>query len=70
MRALFVVVGAPGFDDIACFLQRCERVLVQAFIPELTVEAFDEGVLRRPARRDIMQSYTMFGRPRKHRETR
>ena len=38
MRALFVIVGAPGFDDIACFLQRCERAFVQAFIAELPLK--------------------------------
>jgi hypothetical protein len=41
----FVVVAPPGFNLCSCVRQVEEPVLVQAFVPELAVEAFDEGVL-------------------------
>ena len=40
-----VVVLAPDGDDLAGLRQGFEPVLVEAFIPELAVEAFNVGVL-------------------------
>src|SRR5574343_1130021 len=42
----FVVVLTPDGDDLAGLSQGFEPVLVEAFIPELAVEAFDVSVLR------------------------
>lgn len=49
MRARAVVVMAPVADLFAGVPQRPEPVQVQAFIPELAVEALDEGILDRLA---------------------
>jgi len=45
VRSNVVVVLSPGFDDLAGVLQAREPVQVQAEVPELAVEALDEGVL-------------------------
>jgi hypothetical protein len=47
-----VVVLQPALDDRARFGQAGEDLLVQAFVAEATVEALDEGVLRRLAGRN------------------
>jgi hypothetical protein len=49
-----VVVDAPLFDDPIGLAERREQVLVQALVAEPAIEAFDEGVLRRFARRDVV----------------
>ncbi|MEL6207292.1 MAG: hypothetical protein AAFR47_18550 [Pseudomonadota bacterium] len=46
MRALGVVVVAPGGDFFAGFAERAQRVHVQALVAELPVQALDEGVSR------------------------
>ena len=45
MRALGVVMVAPSADLFAGMTQGFEPVQVQAFVPELAVEALNEGVL-------------------------
>jgi hypothetical protein len=45
MGPAVVVVEPPGLDDLAGIGEIEEPVLVEAFIPEPPVEAFDEGVL-------------------------
>lgn len=50
----FVVVGSPASERDAGLGQRCEQRLVQQFIPEPTVKALDEGILRGFAGRDVM----------------
>ncbi len=52
MRAFGVVVVAPSAYFLAGVAQRAEPVQVQAFVPELAVEALDEGVLNGLARFD------------------
>ena len=69
MWPALVVVDSPPLDDFASFGDRREHVVVKAFIPELPVEALDESVLRRLARCDVVQLYSMLCRPRKHRKT-
>src|SRR3989344_2697419 len=49
-----VVVDAPALDDGAGFGQEGEDLLVQALVPQPAVEALDEAVLLRPARRDVV----------------
>ena len=46
MRSVFVVIPPPGRDADSRFGQRTEPVLIEAFVPELTVERLDEGILR------------------------
>ena len=46
VRSDFVVFLPPGFDETASFGQGGEPVLIEAFVAELAIEAFDEGVLR------------------------
>lgn len=45
VRSDLVVVLAPDGDDLAGLGQGFEPVLIEAFIPELAVEALDVGVL-------------------------
>lgn len=50
MRPGVVVVDPPGFDGLASIGQADEPALVQAFVAEPPVEAFDVGVLHGLAR--------------------
>lgn len=45
MRSHLVVVTPPVSDHVTCLSQRREPVLVQAFVAERAVEAFDVAVL-------------------------
>ena len=63
MRALGIVVGPPSRDLLACIAERAEPVRVQALIPELAIEALDEGVLDRLAGLDEAQAQAGSLRP-------
>jgi len=54
MRTRGVVVRPPCLDDPSCCCQRWKQVLVQALVAQATIKAFDEAVLLRLARRDVM----------------
>lgn len=54
MRAVLILVGAPCRDHAAGIAQRRGQVLVQAFLAHAPVEAIDQTVLHRLARRDVM----------------
>ncbi len=56
----------PGLDHLPCVSKIHEPVLVQAFIPELPVEAFDQCVLRRLAALDEVQRHLILIRPLIH----
>ena len=47
MGSDLVVILPPLFNEAAGFVEGGEPVLVEAFIAELAVEAFDVGVLGR-----------------------
>ena len=47
VRTDFVVFLPPGFDEAAGFGYGGKPVLVEAFVAELAVETFNEGVLGR-----------------------
>ena len=49
-----VVVDPPCFDDLAGLAEVGEQGFVQAFVSKLAVEALDEAVLHRLARRDVV----------------
>lgn len=49
-----VVVDPPCFDDLAYLDEVGEQGFVQAFVSKLAVEALDEAILHRLARRDVM----------------
>lgn len=55
MRSVFVVIPPPGRDADSRFGQRTEPVLIEAFVPELTVERLDEGILRGLTRLNQLQ---------------
>lgn len=57
MRPDAIVIDAPALDDGAGLGQGGENLLVQAFITEPAVEAFDEAVLLRLARRDVVPGH-------------
>src|SRR5437762_13752106 len=45
MRTHGVVIDAPRFDQCLRFGDAGEPMFVEAFVPKLAIEAFDEGVL-------------------------
>ena len=67
MWLLTVVVQPPSFDIFRCFLKRREQRLIQALIPQPPVEAFDEAVLLRLARLDVVSGHTRRQLPAQHR---
>ena len=54
VRTLLIVVLLPCGETGACLAERCEERLVQELVPQPPVEAFDESVLGRLARRDVV----------------
>ena len=54
MRALRVVVGSPGFDQISGMGDVVEQRLVQKLVPHSAVGTFDEAVLHGLARCDVV----------------
>ena len=62
-----VVVVLPLGEDLAGVGRRAEQGLVQKFIPQTPVEAFDERVLRRFSRRDVVPFDTAILGPLQHR---
>ena len=67
MRSDMVVVDPPLRDFVSCIRQAQEPVLVEAAVPELAVEAFDERILRRLVRLDKGQGHLPLMRPEEHR---
>src|SRR5882724_12202174 len=64
-----VVIDSPSFDESLSISQTNEPVLIQTFVPELTVEAFDVSVLDRFSRVDEMKLHTVLVRPLIHGST-
>lgn len=64
VRPLFVVFPPLRFNHELRFLQREKPVLVQALVPELAVEAFDNRILDRFARLNKVQVLAVPGCPR------
>jgi len=54
MRPDVIVVVPPSVEHEADVGQRREQRFVEAFVPQAPVEAFDEAILHRLARRDVM----------------
>ena len=54
MRSVGVVVDPPCFDDLADLGKVREQGFVEALVAELAVEALDEAILHRFARRDVV----------------
>ena len=52
MRSAGVVVGSPLFSDAPRGRESAKHVLVEALVAEAAIEAFDEAVLHRVARRN------------------
>lgn len=63
MRSNLVVVLPPDSDGVPGLWQRLEPMLIQAFIPELAVEALDVAVLHRAARLNQNVTNAMGLRP-------
>jgi hypothetical protein len=49
-----VVISAPGFEYGACMSERSEQRLIEKLVTQTADEGFDEGVLYRLARGDVM----------------
>ena len=56
MQVAGIVVEAPCGDRLPGLAQVAEYGLIQQFVAQASVEALDEGVLGRPARRDVVPS--------------
>ena len=67
VRPDLVVVNPPALDDPPSIVQAGEPMQVQALVPELAVEAFDESVLSRLARLNEVQLYAGTSRPEEQR---
>lgn len=63
MRAHRVVVRAPRFFPRVGVVETDERMLIQTFVAQPAVEAFDVRVFHRLARTDELQLDAMFVRP-------
>src|SRR5437016_2224131 len=63
MRTRIIVVAAPFLEREARMRQRAELRLVEALVAQTSVEGFDEGVLRRLARRDVVPCHMATLRP-------
>ena len=66
MRAVVIVVVAPCGNQMAGMAQGREQVLVEAFVPEPSVEALDEAVLHRFTRRDVVPFHLAILLPFEH----
>ena len=66
VRTHMVVVEPPALDDSPGFWQGFEDLLVQAFVAQPAVEAFDEAVLLRLAGRDVVPIITGAVGPFQH----
>ena len=62
----FVVMSPPFIDGGSGIVETGEPVQVEAVVPELAVEALDEGVLRRLAWLDEVQFHTRLPCPEEH----
>ena len=58
VRSDVVVMRPPIVDGRACVVETGEPVQIEAILAELTIEALDEGVLRRLAGLNEVQLYT------------
>ena len=63
MGADLIVFLPPGFDEAAGFSQGGEPVLIEAFVAELAVEAFDERILCGFAWGGEVQLHAVLPRP-------
>ena len=62
-----IEIASPVGERLTGVGQRGEQCLVQEFIPELAVEALDEGILGRLARRDVVPCDLLLLCPPQHR---
>ncbi len=46
MRTQLIVVFSPRLDDLSSIRKRSESVLIQAFLSQPAIEAFDESIVR------------------------
>ena len=54
VRSVGVVVDPPFFDDLTRLIEVREQVLVEALVAQPAVEALDEAILHRFARRNVV----------------
>ena len=63
VRAFGIVIDPPVFNDLLRFADAGKPMLVQAFLPEAAVEAFNVGVLRWLAGFDEIELNAMIVSP-------
>ncbi len=69
MWPIHIVVLTPGFDLFLCIMQAGKDMLVEAFVPELSVETLDVGILGRLPWLNKVQFNPVFIGPGIHRLT-
>jgi hypothetical protein len=69
MRAEVVVVVTPSAERLAHMGEAPEDFFIKELVPQASVEAFDESVLRRLAGRNIMPADAVLVLPFEHRAT-
>src|SRR5262249_38672978 len=69
MRAEVVVVVTPSAERLARMGEVIEDLFIKELVAQAPVEAFDEGVLRRFAGRDVMPANAVLVLPFEHRPT-
>ncbi len=57
---MVIVIVSPSFDQPSSVTERAEQSLVQQFVAQAPVEALDEAVLHRLARRDVVLGDARF----------
>jgi len=67
MRSVLIVILLPVSDLLSRFIQRREKRLIEAFVSEAAIEAFDEGILCWLCGRDIMPINFRFLAPLQNR---
>ena len=63
MRAFLVVFGDPSTCDLADLVKRFEHVSIKSLVPVGSIEAFDECVLIRLARLDVVEPNALVSAP-------
>ena len=63
MGSFLVVGGDPLASNFPNRLERLEYVSIQDLMPESAIEAFDEGILIRLARLDVVELHALVSAP-------
>ena len=66
MRSVQIVVDPPVFNNVPGMAIAAEQMLVEAFISQSSIEAFDKSILHRLARGDVVPFHASILLPFEH----